>query len=415
MGTYKIVYRDAAGKDRKAFTAFEEDSTLEENLARIVPKAVEKGLLHPEATSQNVLIEHNGVRLNPKLPIHEAAPGIKEHDGIVVRYLASSVNLRMRFEPDNPDDQRKIFFGKRKTLIINETVPVSPSEQLFGQIEGKLNEIRGKHRFFGKEVKDIRQFVLQTPAKKLNPDLNLAEQGFETDLEVDVKPKIWFDWPPCFFYGYRGPYTSYAVTLGILLPVILLSWLLIFGKTEVPRFQVTFEAPFECNIKVDASERFIPLKDGKPTYSLKAGAHTVHIYPRERPILRHSLLLEKKVRGGIGASDSLWTERLAMLDTTSSQTTTPVRIVGYEGASSWKTLMVPLLFNGFEYGLKEELSWLFDLVPGEYEFKLKLSDDQFISSDAGEGGISKKSDFVFFVQDTIDTTIQLRYNAGEDK
>lgn len=414
MGTYKIVYRDAAGKDRKAFTAFEEEPTIEENLFRIVPKAVEKGLLHPEATPQNVLVEKDGVRLNPKLSIRDAAPEIKEHDEIVVRYLASSVNLRMRFEPDNPDDQRKIFFGKRKTLIINETVSVSPSEQLFGQIEGKLNEIRGKHRFFGKEVQDIKQFILQASAKKLNPDLSLAEQGFETDLEVDVKPKIWFDWPPSFFYGYRGPYTAYAITLGILLPVILL-FFWIFGKTEVPRFQVTFEAPFECNIKIDDSEQYIQIKDDKPTCSLAAGAHTVHIYPRERPILREPLLLEKTVRGGISASDSLWTHQVKMVDTTSSLMTTPVRIVAYEGENSLDNLRVPLLFNGFEYGIKVELSWYFELVPGEYEFKLALKDDQYISSDPGEGGgIKKKSKFVFAVEDTLETTIQLRYRTGGD-
>ncbi|NIO02205.1 MAG: hypothetical protein GTO42_08690 [Candidatus Latescibacteria bacterium] len=413
MGTYKIVYRDAAGKDRKAFTTFEDDSTIEENLARIVPKAVEKGLLHPEATFQNVLIEHGGVRLNPKLPIHKAAPGIKEHDDIIVRYLASRVNLRMHIEADDPDDQRKIYFGKRKTLSINETVAVSPSEQLIGQIEDKLNEIRGKHRFFGREIKDVKQFKLQAPDKKLNLGLSLAEQGFETDLEVEVKPRIWFDWPPCFYYAFRGPYTGYAITLGILLPIIVL-FLWVFAKTDVPRFQVTFEAPFECNIKIDESTDFIPFKNDKPTASLKAGLHTVYVFPRERPIRKQSLLLKKSVRGGVSETDSMWTERLAVVDTTYSGKTTPVRIVGYEGASSMNNLKVPLMFNGFEYGLKDELSWQFDLMPGEYEIKFALGDDLFISSDPGEGGVRKKSEFVFIVQDTLETTIKLRYRTGGD-
>lgn len=418
MGAYKIVYRDAAGNDRRAFTTFEDQATIEENLANIVPRAIARGLLHPEATAQNVLVEHKGVRLNPKLPIDQAAPGIKENDEILVRYIASQVNLRIRIEADDPTDQRKIFFGRRRTISIKETVSVSPSEQLMSQIKSKLNEIRGKHKFCGKEVKDVKQFKLRAAEKTVQPGMSLAEQGFETDLEVDVKPRIWFDWPPCFYYGLRGPYTGYAITLGVLIPLIVLfAWL--FAKTEVPRFQVTFEAPFECNVKVDDSMEFVPLDNGKPTGSIAAGSHTIYWFPRERPILERPLLLKRTVHGGIGESDSMWTEILVVPepDTAAVESMTPVTVVGYEGVSSMNNLKVPLLFNGFEYALQEELSWRFELVPGEYEFKFSgLSDDLLLSSDFGEGGITRKenSKFIFVVTDTIETTIKFRYGTGGD-
>ncbi|GEM_PF-4074464 len=417
MGTYRIIYRDAAGNDRKAFTTFEDNSTIEENLASIVPKAVERGLLHPEATAQNVLFEYKGVRLNTKLPIQQAAPTIKEHEDVVVRYLASQVNLRMRIDVDDPSDQRKIFFGGRRTVSIKETVAVSPSEQLSGQIEEKLSEIMGKHAFFGKKVKDLKQFRLRTPEKKVQTNMSLAEQGFETDLEVDVKPRIWFDWPPVFYYGIDGPFTGYAITLGVLLPlIVLLFW--VFGETEVQRFQVTFEAPYEFNVKIGDSNDFVPIVDGKVTARIAAGSYTISVYPRERPIQKHQLLLERKVHGGIGASDSLWTESLpvAPADTADSAgtVTTPVTIVGYEGAGSMINLKVPLLFNGFEYPLRDELSWNFQLAAGEYEFKFKLDDEQLISSDPGEGGVMKMSDFVFLVSDSTEATVKFRYSTRGD-
>ncbi|UCF05193.1 MAG: hypothetical protein JSV33_14945 [bacterium] len=410
MGTYRIVYRDAAGNDRKAFTTFEDNVTIEENLARIVPKAIEKGLLHPEATAQNVIVEHKGVRLNLKLPVQQAAPGINEHDEIVVRYLASQINLSMRIKADDPDDQRKIYFGRRKTLSIKETVAVSPSEQLIGQIEEKLGEISGKHKFYGKEIKNVKQFELRAPKKKIQPNLSLAEQGFETDLEVDVKPRIWFDWPPCFFYGPRGPFTGYAITLGIVaILLVIFLW-----RTDVPSFRVTFDAPYECNVKVNGAAEFVPLVDGKPTASLEKGSHTVYIFPREEPIRKHAMVLERAVQGGISESDSMWTEPLppAMPDSATVVDTTSVTVVGYAGASGYENLQIPLLFNGFEYSLTGEVSWHFDLVPGEYEFKFKLSDELFLSSDPGMGGVTKKSDFIFVVADTIDATITLRYNTG---
>jgi hypothetical protein len=412
MGTYKIVYRDAAGTDRKAFTTLEDNATIEENLTRIVPKAVEKGLLHPEATAQNVLVEHNSVRLNLKLPVQQAAPGIQEHDDLIVRYLASQISLRMRFVADDPNDQRKIFFGRRKSLSIEETVAVSPSEPLFGQIEGKLGEIRGKHRFFGREVKETKQFKLHAPSKKINPDLSLAEQGFETDLEVRVKPRIWFDWPPCFFYPHRGPYTAYAIVLGVLLPIIaLFFW--IFGEQDVPRFHVTFEAPFEFNIKVDDSDQFIPIENGKPTCSLLAGSHTVRIYPFEEPIRTQPLLLQRKARS---VEDSMWTVRLEppAVDTTMIVKKTPVRVVGYEGPSSIEdNLRVALLVNGFEYQGRDEPYWQFELKQGEYEVKFKLDDSQYIGSEI-KGGVGEKSKFVFALEDTVEARVILRYGAKED-
>lgn len=410
MGTFKIVYRDAAGNDRKAFTVFEDNATIEENLARIVPRAIEKGLLHPEATAQNVLVEHKGVRLNLKLPIDQAALGIEENDDVVVRYLASQINLSMRIVADDPADQRKIFFGRRKTLSIKETVAVSPAEQLLGQIEEKLNEIGGKHKFYGKEVKNAKRFELRTSGKKIQTDMSLADQGFETDLEVNVKPRVWFDWPPCFYYGFRGPYTGHAITLGIILLILVP----LFWRSEVNRFYVTFEAPFECNVKLDDSTEYIPFKDNTANDTLEAGLHTVHVYPRERPIESRPLLLKKKVFGRAGDSDREWREHLAPADTIQEDTTS-VTVVGYEGASSMINLKVPLLFNGFEYPFREGvLSWHFDLVPGEYEIKFELADDKLISSDPGEGGVRKKSDFIFVVEDTTETTIKFRYGTGGD-
>ena len=412
MATYKIVYRDAAGNDRKAFTTFEDKVTIEENLGRIVPMAIEKGLLHPEAKAHNVLVEHKGVRLNLKLPIHQAAPGIGEHDEVVVRYLASQINLCMRIVADDPADQRKIFFGRRKTISIKETVAVSPSEQLIDQIEGKLNEIRGKHKFYGKEIKDAKKFELRAPGKKIQPYMSLAEQGFETDLEVKVKPRVWFDWPPCFFYGFRGPYTGHAIVLAILLLVLVpFLW-----RTSVPSFHVTFEAPVECNVKIGESKQFVPLGNGKPAASLEAGAYTVYVFPREMQIQKHSMLLRKTVHGGISESDSMWTESLPLMipDSTAAGDTTSVTVVGYEGASSMLNLRVPLLFNGFEYSFGDKLSWQFDLIPGEYEFKFKLGDDKFISSDPGEDGVAKKSDFIFAVEDTLEATIVFRYGTEGD-
>lgn len=423
MGTYKIVYRDEAGTDRKAFTAFEDNATIEENLVRIVPNAVGKGLLHPEATPQNVLVEHDGVRLNPKLPLKEAAPGIKENEDIVVRYITSSINFQMLLEADNPDDQRKIFFGRRKMLCIKETLTVNPSEQLASQIEGKLDEIRGRHRFFGRTVKDAKQFKLRAHKKSLIPNLSLAEQGFDTDLEVKVKPRIWLDWPPCFYFGLRGPYTGYLITLGILLPVIVLI-VLLTGADAVPRFHTVFDAPFECNIKVDGQPAFATVEDGKPRASIAAGMHTIWVYPKERPIHRRSLLLERRVRGGISESDSMWTVDESdslwsgiLPDTPDTLVErTSIRIVGYEGAADYNNLQVNLKFNGFSYPVDDDLTWEFDLVPGDYEFKLGLEDDLLLTSRVrGDGnGVSgnPENPFVFTVaEDTLVSTIVFRYNV----
>lgn len=424
MGTYKIVYRDEAGTDRKAFTAFEDNATIEENLVRIVPNAVGKGLLHPQATPQNVLVEHGGVRLNHKLPLREAAPGIKENEDIVIRYIASSINLQMLVEADNPDDQRKIFFGKRKMLSIKETLTVNPSEPLASQIEGKLNEIRERHRFFGRTVKDAKRFELRAHQKRIIPNLSLAEQGFDTDLEVKVKPRIWLDWPPCFYFGHRGPYTGYVITLGVLLPIIVLV-VLLTGADTVPRFHTVFDAPFDCNIKVDGKSAFAPLEDGKPEASIAAGLHTIWIYPKERPIHRRSLLLEKRVRGGISESDSMWTVDQSdslwsgVLPDTSDRLVekTPIRIVGYEGPAGYNNLQVGLKFNGFYYPVDDDLTWEFNLVPGDYEFKLDLEDDLLLTSRVrGDGnGVSVKPEnpFVFtVVEDTLVATIVFRYKAA---
>lgn len=434
MGMYKIVYRDAAGNDRRAFTNFEDKSTIEENLAHIVPKAVEKGLLHPEATVQNVLVEHAGVRLNTKLPIRQAAPGIKDHDDIVVRYIASQISLRMRIVADDPADQRKVVFGRRKTIKIKETVAVDPSEQLMGQIEGKLNEFRSSHKFYGKELKNVKKFELRTPERKIQPYMSLAEQGFETDLEVKIKPRTWFDWPPCFFYGLRGPYTGHAITLGVVLAIVAITW---FGcqGTDVDWFLVSFEAPIECNVRIDDAADIAPLVDGIPVDSIPAGEHVITIYPRERPIQRDTIQFHKKVRGKIGESDRKWNVQLhvAVPDSTISERTTPVRIVGYEGASSIDdNIRLPLILNGFKYPLNEnELDWKFELVPGDYEIRFSnLPDEQLLTSEPSESevskggdftfesGVLKKGDFTFAVVDSMETRIVFRYDTkaeGEDQ
>lgn len=414
MKTYKFVYRDAQGNDKKAFVEIEEDATIEENLVRIVPKAVERGILHSDADAQNVLVELNGVRLNPKVTFPKAAPDMKDEDYIVVRYLASSINLRLNFWADDPDDIRKVYFGRRRTQNLSEPVAVSPSEPLGPQVEEKLNEIKGKYKFFGTEVKDAARFALKAKGKKLLPALSLAEQGIESDADVKVNPRIWFDWPPAFYNGIRGPYTGFAITLALLVGVFaLFFW--IFGSEDVQYFRVAFQAPFECNVKIDDSAEWIHVVEGETADSILAGVHTIYIYERERPMRTQQVNMRRAVRGGVGDSDRLWTETLrASPENAATGKPTPVKVIGYQGEVDFDNLMVPVSLNGFEYSFDAVLGCDFNLMPGEYEIKFELSDDRHISSETSSASVVKKSDFVFVVQDTTMATVTFRYRREGD-
>jgi hypothetical protein len=429
MSNYKTIFRDAAGADRMAFTAFDDNETIEENLSHVLPMAIERGLLHSNATIRNVKVEYRGKDLNLKLPVKQAAPGIKPDDEILIRYISSSVNLYMHIQPDDPEDMRKIFFGRRKTFTIKETVPVSPSEPLGNQIKEKLEEIRGKYRFSGREIKDVKKFDLRASGKKLRPNMNLADQGIETDFEARVRPRIWCEWPPCFFNGLAGPYTGYGIALGIILLIIMpFIW-----RTSVDEFSVTFEAPFEFNIKIDGAKEYVGREEDRVVaHNVSAGEHTVHVYPRELPIQSMQMEFKKNVIGRVSDSDRILAVPLelavsaAPMDTAAADSAAAdstvmsggdralVRISGYEG-NSLHQLRVPLLFNGFEYSTSNMMSWWeFRLIPGEYEFKLKLKDEEFTSSEASkDGAVVKKSDFRFAVTDTTEATITFRYNTEE--
>ncbi|MCP4570758.1 MAG: hypothetical protein GY838_00240 [bacterium] len=412
MGTYKFVYRDEHGNDKKAFVTVEESATIKENLARVVPKAVERGILHPEASADNVLVELNGVRLNPRVPFAEAAPGMKDEDYIVVRYLASSVNLRLNFAADDPEDIRRVYFGRRRIQKLCESVAVSPSEPLGPQVEDSLAEIAGKYQFFGKSVPETSRFALKKNGKKLLPALSLVEQGIESDADVKVKPRIWFDWPPAFFNDLRGPYTGHAIVLALVACVIGLVALL-SGSQEVPYFQVKIKSPFDCNVRIAETGEWIYASRGDVADSIPAGDYTLEIYQRERPKRTRQLNLRHKVRGGISESDRQWTEELPSAPDSMTGPLTPVKIVGYLGESGEDNIRVPVLVNGFKYA--HDISCDLKLMPGMYSIEFELPEDRFISSGTNSSGGTAMDDFGFVVSDTIETTLELRYREEREE
>jgi hypothetical protein len=412
MATYQVIYRDQAGNDSPTFTAFEDGQTIEENLARIIPRAIARGLLHPEAAPDKVVVEHNHVRLNLKLKIQEAAPGIKEHDDIVVRYVASKINLRMRFWGDDPADQRKVMFRKRRTVAVNESLVVNPAEKFSTEVEGKLNEIKGKYKFFGKKIKTLKRFRFRSEGRKININQSLTDQGIEEDIEVEVRPRIWFDWPARFWNGFGGPYSAHAITLGLLVPLVVLGWF-VFGTTDIEGFQVTFESDYECKIRIGDNPELLDLKDNKLVRNLRAGEHVVHVFPKERPIVDQTFLLEKTVRGFVNSEDSLVTISLPSVDPVDS-TRTSVRIVGYQGESvrelELQNVKYGLLINGFAYDV--QLAYRKDLLLGDYEIKFDTDDGGFLSVEV-RGGISHEGDFRFAVVEDVAGDAGLKFFYGE--
>ncbi|MEE9268737.1 MAG: hypothetical protein V3V49_00590 [Candidatus Krumholzibacteria bacterium] len=395
MATYQVIYRDQAGNDSPTFTAFEDGETIEENLARIIPRAIARGLLHPEAAPDKVVVEHNHVKLNLKLNIREAAAGIKEQDDIVVRYVASKINLRMRFWGDDPADQRRVMFRKRKTVAVNETAVVNPAEKFSIEIEGKLNEIKGKYKFFGKKIKTLKRFRFHTGSKKINVNQSLTDQGIEEDIEVDIRPRVWFDWPARFWNGFGGPYTAHAITLGVLVPLLALV-LFLFGTTVIEGFEVTFESDYECKIRIGDSSELLDLKDNRLVRHLGAGEYVVHIFPKERPIVDQTVLLEKTVRGFVKSEDSLVTINLQPVAPVDSARAL-VTIVGYLGEAAVPTVInvdYELLINGFTYS--HQLSHRKQLFVGNYEIKFNTDDSEFREV-VSRGGMSHEGDFRFRV------------------
>jgi hypothetical protein len=158
---------------------FDRKLSVLENLERIVPGAVEIGILPAESDPKQMVVRLRGRLLDLHGNLGEQ---IGSANGTPLELIdaRSKVRLHMRYRPDGKPVQTQV-------------VEVSPVDPLVKQMDRFFAQLR-EETWLRRRKKDLR-FRLRTKASAVNLDRSAAWQDLKSGDELQVEPRLVWGWP----------------------------------------------------------------------------------------------------------------------------------------------------------------------------------------------------------------------------
>lgn len=341
-----FTLRYGESEERDVLVHFNEDETIVENLARIIPAAIGSGHLPPECSAQNCRLYYGGKLLNPNLTLKEQLPQVRDGEMLILRDQASTVRLMVRFKPDNEPERAQSVF-------------VNPNRPLKEEMSKFLQGVGKDYRFYRRKAKKFR---LYAGRKKLKLGKSLAAQGFESGFDARLVPALILRWPP-------------GTALIMLFCLILAAglgygvWRIAKATRKMEVFQVRFTSDDPCWIVGDGAK--YQVETSGQTVPLKAGFYKFEVLPKSFPIFPYDLEVgPKKAR-----KDSLYA-RIPVHARFAQADSILLVITGYQGEelSTKNRINGGLLINGFPRDI-DEYGYLKIMLPrGMYEIRYSLPD-----------------------------------------
>jgi len=382
LGKATYILRFKNGATREMLVQFAKNETVRENLARILPSAIQQGFLPETCSADTVELDHKERTLNLDLPLGEQ--GVHDYDVLVLRDLSSMIRIVDRYKADDNEPAM-------------ESVTLPPNEVLktaFGDFGAKM---RREYTFYGRKVK---KFHLIHGKRKLNLKKSPRALGIKEDIEVRFKPRILFEWPPRFVWP-PGPFTAWLLSTILVAAVVVLVLLFTRKPTPLTRFKVTLECK-NAPCKIYDGEGTLVANDRFTDY-YDVGEYRFRIYPKEYPVIDTLIVLETDLTG----ADSL---RHVVIDPTEKYKDSPdvrITILGFAAEkrherlnSALKGIELTVMINKFEYPTDEFSRFPTMLYRGMYEIKFSLADTKFRECVVvNEGSRTKQDNFYFDLSD----------------
>jgi len=344
---------------------FVSSDTLRENLERIIPKLKLLGILGENVSTDDVEVHYNGKPLNLDLPFSEQ--NVKADAVLELLDLSSRVRMAIRYEADR--GTRKLFSKHARGPLVLESVAVNPTVPLKEALKDSVDKLRSKRRFYGRK---LWKYNLIHNKVKLDKNRSLRDQGIGHDVEVFLRPRILFEWPPGLLWPPK-PYTTYLLSIifFVVVGIVVYYW-----TRRVEDFYVILRCKQECKI----------LKKGEVSLAsefadtLHVGKHDFTIFPKDYPIFDTTITLVPE-----RSCDKPKVYELDLNDKFPTSGLVEVSIAGYYcddsvgdileciSASDRLDSNVTLFINHFPRTINN--IWYFSgkLPPGRYEIKHQLN------------------------------------------
>lgn len=266
---YTLRYGESQQNDMLVY--FDDNETIQENLSRLIPSAVQRGFLPPECSAENVKLLYNDRPLNLNVSMSEQEANIDERAILTIQDMSSTVRIKVNYKPDNHAER-------------SDTVYVNPNKILGGELKKFFDGVTKEYKFYSRKPK---KYNLVTQSGKVKLNKSLAAQGIDSGFDATLAPRLILRWPP----------SKPVIAVVGALVVILLAFVLwsVYDRylrrpPVIERFYVTFHADAEAHLITP--DTTVVLSTGVPiTLAFKPGVYDLEVMPKDYPIFPYRLEL----------------------------------------------------------------------------------------------------------------------------
>lgn len=346
---YTLRYGESQQNDMLVY--FDDSETIQENLFKLIPSAVQRGFLPPECSAENVKLLYDDRPLNLNVSMAEQEVNIDERAILTIQDMSSTVRIKVKYTPDNHAER-------------SDTVYVNPNKIVGDELTKFFDGVTKEYSFYRRKPK---KYNLVTESGKVNLNKSLVAQGIESGFDAALAPRLIFRWPP------SKPVIGVVGALVVLLLAFVL-WSVYDRYLRKPpvieRFYVTFHADAEAQLITPDTTVVLP--PGAPqTLTLNPGIHDFEIMPRDYPIFPYRVELYSE-----GAVTDSVTRAVNIVAKFTDAAPLPVNITGYQGGEDPENrVKTGLSINGHPRELNEFGELQITLFRGLYEIKYDLDEE----------------------------------------
>ena len=266
---YTLRYGESQQNDMLVY--FDDSETIQENLLRLIPSAVQRGFLPPECSAENVKLLYNDRPLNLNVSMSEQEVNIDERAILTIQDMSSTVRIKVNYKPDN-------HAGRSDTVYVN------PNKILGKELKKFFDGVTKEYKFYRRKPK---KYHLVTESGKVNLNKSLAAQGVESGFDATLAPRLILRWPP------SKPVIG-VVGVVVLAALVFVMWSVYVRYLQKPpvidRFYVTFHSDAEA--KLITPDTTVALSTGIPvTLAFNPDVYDLEVMPKDYPIFPYRLEL----------------------------------------------------------------------------------------------------------------------------
>jgi hypothetical protein len=287
QGIYILRFGDSNFRDM--IVSFTDNLTIHDNLESIIPDAIKKGYLPNSCSAEYAELEYKGKTLNSKSQLKDH--NILENEILILRDLSAAIRVSLRFRLNKKGEIVKPAPKLNKKDEIVESVEIRPNVPLREALKDAATKIREKYRYYGRKFSKYDLFL---DNNKLDQVKSLKAQGITSAVELQFKPRIFFEWPPRLIWP-PGPYTTYAI-IGAALIVMIAGYLWYLTEFPIrPNFEVRFICKSECYVyEGNNLLGVITDKDSILERQLPEGPYKFKMFPKNLPIFNKAISYKAK-------------------------------------------------------------------------------------------------------------------------